>query len=1696
MRLSRLPGRLLAIPLLFVLLATPTFAGTNEGFTASIIEDAEVKDPAVGDLIEIAVEIQGAVKAKGGLITAKYDAAVIEFKEFIAGPLSPGMLVLPGTPTLGDDGLTSIQGGGTQLFGTPGSGTGLLGTMAFKVIAEPSAERSFISIVDVQIQASSSDKDNVTYEVGSFGRAVTRTVLYKLSGTITESAQSAAVEGAAVVITATEADAEGEIADYRIRTKADGKYSLEMPGGTYRLFVRRPDADETLPLVTYIDGKIALDADKVLDVEIKILGTLSGNVADTQGNVIEGAAVRATFGRGTALEKTYKAESDADGNYLLKIPQGTYLVSALPPQGTQLKPVLVQDPVAVAPEATQNIAFVVDQPNKLFGLRVTERGFNSAVVVWNSRFPSIENMVRYRVQGETEWQEVSPELPAALSAILTKIRELEDGKKFDTLDFQLLGPGIQLLMGSDLTTEAFAAFLTAVLTGPRLAVANLEPDTAYELQAQSTSLGNQPSAWLPTEPLAFKTRSAPDLRPVKIVELDIQPGLDLVKLSWKTTRLADARVQIAKVNEDGTVGDPIGDPVTADEDGSLVHTILVKDLDPATSYSATVTSAGTGLEDLISEEDPLPSGKMAKEDAADEKIRPFRTKKEAKPLRFKGKPTPVVSSEEAVINVRLNQPALLKIHYGTTAILSAKITAATQAPVGSSFALYSDSVSVAEEAAEHDITITGLDPSTQYRYKITAYLPSEEEGEASTVIYNSATQISTDPRGNEQWSKDLWFKTSALEDVFPPVITHGPQVKPRARYATLKWRTDVPTTGTVYYGTTGTDGTLGTPDEFEVQDLTRTGKLRSRKRHRVVIRGLSRKTAYGFRIEATAANGKSIIWDPLGSVSPTVAAAKGAKLLQPPGGGGSFVSDLTPDTQFPVILSGPRIAAKTHDSAIIEWTTDEPANSVISFGAGELDDEISSGDNEGSHKLTLTNLTPGTTYSYMVGSTDAGGNGATESAQAVFTTNPEIDLTAPKIISDPEVVYKNDQSATIQWTTDEETSGEVEFGPTEELGFVRTLLETGNTQEITLTNLEADTKYYYKVSSTDLSNNGPTESEILSFTTDAAADLTPPTISDIVTTPGDVSVIVTWKTDELADSFVEFGADSLNLEFSIGDVEDALNHELTLTNLTAGTEYYYRVGSVDRANNPPGESAIASFTTNADADVTPPAVPFDLATSSSNKQVQLSWDAQLEFDLGGFNVYRKVTGEETFTKIASGLEATRFTDLVVVNETTYEYQITAIDRQNPPNESDPTAAVEAMPTSSAAPTTPANLTREGENYLRPTFIFTNATPFVDGATLTYTIQVSTEEEFGNVTASISGLAEGSGDTDPGQTAWAAIDRDLTENQTYYWRVRAIEGDLTGPYSDAEQFVARAPVVLQGDFNGDNAVTFDDFFLFVDAFGKEATGDFVIYDLSGNGMVDFDDFFLFVDNFGKSVPGKLWSATQSVDENAIVTLEALGGGREDQGLVTLRIRAEQIEQLKAFGLVLRYDHRAVEWREASPGPGHLLDSKGGQAPLFQVMKQTPGQLIIGNGLTVGEPISGSGLLAELTFRVIGSANTHFDLTEALVASSGSQVKRVQQLRSAVLLPQAFYLSANYPNPFNPSTNIEFALPQAGPVELSVYDVLGQRVRTLVGEADHAAGFYTAIWDGLDSNRRPVGSGIYFYRLQASNFTRSYKMTLLK
>jgi hypothetical protein len=93
------------------------------------------------------------------------------------------------------------------------------------------------------------------------------------------------------------------------------------------------------------------------------------------------------------------------------------------------------------------------------------------------------------------------------------------------------------------------------------------------------------------------------------------------------------------------------------------------------------------------------------------------------------------------------------------------------------------------------------------------------------------------------------------------------------------------------------------------------------------------------------------------------------------------------------------------------------------------------------------------------------------------------------------------------------------------------------------------------------------------------------------------------------------------------------------------------------------------------------------------------------------------------------------------------------------------------------------------------------------------------------------------------------------------------------------------------------------------------------------------------------------------------------------------------------------------------------------------------------------------------------------------------------------PAANRLDQNVPNPFNPTTSIEFSLVEAADVTLRIYNASGQLVRTLV-DGHRAANAHTVSWDGRDSRGQTVASGVYFYRLNAGAFVQTRKMVLLK
>jgi hypothetical protein len=92
-------------------------------------------------------------------------------------------------------------------------------------------------------------------------------------------------------------------------------------------------------------------------------------------------------------------------------------------------------------------------------------------------------------------------------------------------------------------------------------------------------------------------------------------------------------------------------------------------------------------------------------------------------------------------------------------------------------------------------------------------------------------------------------------------------------------------------------------------------------------------------------------------------------------------------------------------------------------------------------------------------------------------------------------------------------------------------------------------------------------------------------------------------------------------------------------------------------------------------------------------------------------------------------------------------------------------------------------------------------------------------------------------------------------------------------------------------------------------------------------------------------------------------------------------------------------------------------------------------------------------------------------------------------------ESFVISGNYPNPFNPATQIAYQILEPGDVSLTIYNLLGQEVRTLV-RGYVQPGQYQVVWDGKDNLGQPVSSGVYVYRLAGKQLSQTRRMLLLK
>ncbi|HUV60098.1 MAG TPA: fibronectin type III domain-containing protein, partial [Desulfatiglandales bacterium] len=346
----------------------------------------------------------------------------------------------------------------------------------------------------------------------------------------------------------------------------------------------------------------------------------------------------------------------------------------------------------------------------------------------------------------------------------------------------------------------------------------------------------------------------------------------------------------------------------------------------------------------------------------------------------------------------------------------------------------------------------------------------------------------------------------------------------------------------------------------------------------------------------------------------------------------TFTTESASDIIPPRITIPPTVTGITQNTAVIEWQTDEPSNSVVDYGeTATYDSQATLADYVTNHSVTLSGLSPGNDYNFRVGSTDAAANGPTYSNNNTFTTKIADDR-APEIISPPTVTNITDSTAIITWQTDEPSNSMVRYDAQTRAAWGDYLSSEDDagmvtSHSVTLTGLQQNKPYWFMAGSTDAFGNGPDTSDTDNnpsaqqyFSTKSTPDTAAPVISNVIVAgTTDTTAIIQWRTDEPSNSMVQYGTSSSiwgNYLWSENDAGMVTNHSVTLTGLTGGGTYYFRVGSADASSNGPdlnsnatNPSAQQSLTTDVTPDTAAPVISdVDVPSASiTNTNAIITW---------------------------------------------------------------------------------------------------------------------------------------------------------------------------------------------------------------------------------------------------------------------------------------------------------------------------------------------------------------------------------------------------------------------------------------------------------------------------------------------------------
>ncbi len=309
----------------------------------------------------------------------------------------------------------------------------------------------------------------------------------------------------------------------------------------------------------------------------------------------------------------------------------------------------------------------------------------------------------------------------------------------------------------------------------------------------------------------------------------------------------------------------------------------------------------------------------------------------------------------------------------------------------------------------------------------------------------------------------------------------------------------------------------------------------------------------------------------------------------------------------------------------------------------------------------------------------------------------------------------------------------------------------------------------------------------------------------------------------------------------------------------------------------------------------------------------------------------------------------------------------------------------------------------------------------------------------------------------------------------------LAGDIAGYDHDGIGSTATQP---------DNQVNSDDVTAVTNAYGSTSsdTNWYAQADIDGSGQVYIADYNIVNANSGTNGEGLVYKRTAPAPNTGVIArLIAL----EEQGdVTTYAVALEELGNLHAYSVDM--DINKAHWEVLS-----FSDALAGYHPARKLRVDQGSRTILASAMIGrdGDVTDRELNLFTIQLRARTKDPEAISIEQVtLVGVDYVVAKAVVEVQKAI--PAEYALSQNYPNPFNPVTTIDFNLPEDGMVKISVFNLLGQEVRTLVSSRLEA-GSYKTTWNSLDNNGRKVSTGMYFYRLQVdSKIVSMKKMVLLK